>query len=80
MEKSDFSRISTFAELQEARAKLHEEIVIKEAELEKRRMEMAEFYSPENLLVTALRSSSSKFNWVPFALSVIRSLKSRLQG
>ncbi len=79
METDKYIRIASIKELEAARKDLDARMEEKEKEIEARYLAIKEFYTPDNIIRGAIRSTTSTVNWVPFALTLIRSLKRRLE-
>lgn len=79
METGKYIKIKNLKELYEARSDLGVQMGEKAKELDERYANLKECCSPDNIIRTAIRRTTSHINWVPVALAIIRTVKSKLQ-
>lgn len=79
MEANDYKNIRNIKELQQARLSLSSKIDNKEVEIAGRIADIKAFFTPENIILAAIRESNAKVQWITLALGMIRKLKTCLK-
>ena len=72
-----YIEIKNLEELNKARKDLGTRIEEKARETEEKYIDFKESLSPDNLIRTAIKSTTTQFNWIPMALAIIRSAPRR---
>lgn len=72
-------RINSMAELDEAQMQLSRKIREKESSILVRFEEARQFYNPSNMVNGFVQDYVDSFDWRAAALSIVRSLKEKLQ-
>lgn len=72
-------RINSMAELDEAQMQLSRKIREKESSIMVRFDEARQFYNPSNMVNGFVQDYVDSFDWRAAALSIVRSLKEKLQ-